>query len=475
MRLSRLGELRNRGLAHQLATAFNWAAVGTYCDAVTVSTRPVPFSSLADADLVLDCTYEGGARGNAGDDPLAALLPVGNQGGFRYAGSPKKDSVRLSVLYTSGAETDWPDWLDPTTGDFTYYGDNRRPGSLLLRTPRGGNLLLQKTFDRSHRGPNARRVVPPYLLFGKSGNRRDVIFRGLLAPGSKRLSPEEELVAVWRTTSEHRFQNYRAHFTVLDVSTVTREWLVQILAGDPLGSACPHGWRQWVDSRTFTPLEAPRSLSIRTPPEQLPITDLGMDILHTIHRYFGENPYRFEHFAADLYLMSDKQVSSVDVTRPTRDGGRDAVGEYLIGPKSDPIRIEFAMEAKCYAPNSGVGVRHASRLISRLKHRQFGVLLTTSYLDRQAYSEIRADEHPVVVISGADIVEILSNAGYRTASAVLNYLQINHPLQESPPTTSIDLGTLAGVDLQLVDEQGASEPEDRGSEVSLSQLGRRPI
>ena len=74
---------------------------------------------------MVDRTYLGGTAGHAGDDPLARLLPVGNQGGFRYAGSVKAGTVRLAVLYTSGAEPNWPDSLDVHTGLFTYCGDNR--------------------------------------------------------------------------------------------------------------------------------------------------------------------------------------------------------------------------------------------------------------------------------------------------------------------------------------------------------------
>jgi len=55
---------------------------------------------------------------------------------------------------------------------------------------------------------------------------------------------------------------------------------------------------------------------------------------------------------------------------------------HLLGPASDPVAVEFALEAKCYAANHGVGVRETSRLIFRLRHRQFGVLVTTSYLAR---------------------------------------------------------------------------------------------
>ncbi|WP_444929135.1 restriction endonuclease [Microbulbifer sp. SSSA002] len=65
------------------------------------------------------------------------------------------------------------------------------------------------------------------------------------------------------------------------------------------------------------------------------------------------------------------------------------------------------MEAKCYAINNGVGVKELSRLISRLRHRQFGVLVITSYLASQAYKELKSDEHPVVVLSAIDIARLL--------------------------------------------------------------------
>jgi hypothetical protein len=34
----------------------------------------------------------------------------------------------------------------------------------------------------------------------------------------------------------------------------------------------------------------------------------------------------------------------------TARGGWDAIGDYLIGPPSDPVAVEFALEAKCYGP-----------------------------------------------------------------------------------------------------------------------------
>ena len=422
--------------------------------------EPVEFAELAGADLTVDRVYRGGRSGTAADDPLAKLLPVGNQGGFRYAGSPTRGTVRLCVLYTSGVESDWPDRLDVATGDFSYFGDNRHPGNQLLATRRRGNLLLQDTFARSNAGLDQRTTVPPYFLFEKTGTGRDVTFRGLLAPGSPRLSPEEELVAVWRTTDGSRFQNYRAHFTVLDLPIVRRAWIEQILAGDPVDSACPPVWRRWV-SGVFTPLEAPRSITVRRRPEQLPTSVAGQQILQLIRDHFQATPHRFEGFAADLWLMSDDRVASVDVTRPTRDGGRDATGEYLIGPKSDPIVLDFALEAKCYAATNGVGVREVSRLVSRLKSRQFGVLVTTSYLADQAYQEIREDGHPVVVISGNDIVEILSRVGMRTAAEVMNYLRIYHPdPTATAPRTAIDPDRPDGIDRVFRSESVTLEGPD---------------
>lgn len=67
-----------------------------------------------------------------------------------------------------------------------------------------------------------------------------------------------------------------------------------------------------------------------------------------------------------------------------------------------------------------------SRLISRLRYRQFGVLVTTSYINTQAYKEIIEDGHPVLIINAADIARILRGQGidYKSVDTWLN--QINH-------------------------------------------------
>ncbi len=384
------------------------------------------FDRLPGADLVLERVYRGRTAGNTGDDPLARLLPVGNQGGFRTHGRPAKDAVELAVLYTSGAEPDWPDVLDLHSGTFTYFGDNRAPGRELHDTPRKGNLLLSRVFERAHQGAAGRQRVPPFLLFDKAGPGRDVRFRGLLAPGASRLSGQEDLVAVWRTTKGQRFQNYRAVFTVLDAACVSREWITQVLAGDPLGSACPPAWRAWVQTGTYNRLLAPPTVIVRTRDQQLP-DPADEPLLDAVYRHFADRPYDFEQFAADMWQIFEPHVDRIDVTRPWRDGGRDAVGDYLLGPGDDPVAVEFALEAKCYGPAHSVGVRETSRLISRLRHRQFGVLVTTSYLHSQAYHEIREDGHPVVILAGRDLVDILKARGHQTASAIRRHLNESYP------------------------------------------------
>lgn len=85
--------------------------------------------------------------------------------------------------------------------------------------------------------------------------------------------------------------------------------------------------------------------------------------------------------------------------------------------------MEWSLEAKLYAPGNGAGVKETSRLISQLRHREFGVFVTTSYVGRQAYEELRGDQHPVIVICGRDIANLLKGHGYSSPVAVRAWLK----------------------------------------------------
>ncbi|MEV6124550.1 restriction endonuclease [Streptomyces sp. NPDC052077] len=395
------------------------------------SGQDVPFDRLGEADLVLDAVYAGGSSGHSGDDALARLLPgTGNQGGFRYAGSPAKGTVRLVVLYTSGGEVDWPDHLDTETGTFTYYGDNKTPGKALHKTPRNGNVLLRDAFDHSHGTAGDRGAkVPPFLLFEKARVKgRAVRFRGLLAPGGPTLTSDDELAAIWRSTEGKRFQNYRSRFTVLDVEQVSRNWITHVLdGGDVLAGECPGVWKTWVQSRVYRPLLAPATTTIRSTADQLPADKTGKAMLEEIRRHFQGRESDFEACAVAIWRLIAPSTGTVDVTRPSRDGGRDAVGAYVLGPPASPISIDFGLEAKCYSPDNGVGVREVSRLISRIRHRNFGVLVSTSYFNRQVQSEVQEDGHPIALVCGRDIIEALRQHGRTSVPAVRDWLQQSFP------------------------------------------------
>jgi hypothetical protein len=74
-----------------------------------------PSSSLPTADPVIDASYEGGTKGNTGDDVLGKLIPgAGNQGGFRAVGY--WNAPRLVILYSSMDDPDRPDFIDVYTG-----------------------------------------------------------------------------------------------------------------------------------------------------------------------------------------------------------------------------------------------------------------------------------------------------------------------------------------------------------------------
>lgn len=368
-------------------------------------------ATLRTSDLHVDQVYKGGRNGNAGDDPMNALLGVSNQGGFRILG--KKAEPHLVALMTSLSDAEWPDSLDVENGTITYFGDNKTAGKTLHGTARYGNELLRRCFALAHGSSAERSKVPAILAFATlgPGTYRDVRFLGLLVPGAPGVSPTEDLVAVWKSVNSTRFQNYRAIFSVLDTGVVGREWLDLLKSNNANQSIEPWALKNWRETGNYSVLKAPRSKSYRKKSEQLPVDKRHKALLTSIRDRFTDDPIRFERCATRLVELELKQVVKIETTRPTRDGGRDAYGLLRIGAPQNGIALSFSVEAKCYAEANSVGVKELSRLISRLRHREFGVLVTTSYVGQQAYQELIDDNHPVIVMSGIDIVRILDDNG----------------------------------------------------------------
>lgn len=377
-------------------------------------------TGLRQRDLVVDAIYTGGRSGTSGDDPISKLLPVGNMGGFRYTG--KAASPKFVVLVTSGADPDWPDVLDPQVGLFTYYGDNRAAGKQLHDTK--GNVVLRNMFDAAQ-DELLRLTVPPTFIFSKAGPSRDYRYLGLAVPGTADSEWFEQLVALWRTSDSGRFQNYRAHFTILDAAVAPRAWLDSLSGPDPL--AGPEAWELWRHGGVPRALVAPRPVDYRSRDEQRPTSELHRRLVEVVHQHFGSNPHAFELLAADITRWYLGNVTSIEMTRPSRDGGRDGIGKLAIGSGPSGISIDFALEAKCYGWANSVGVKELSRLISRLRHRQFGVLVTTSYLNLQAYQELKEDQHPIIVISAREVAETLVRIGKSEPTALRTWLTSNYP------------------------------------------------
>ena len=389
--------------------------------------RRFAFSELGSSDLVIDAIYEGDSTTSSyGGEPLHHLLPgLGTQGGFRKRKGDKKDLLVGLVMLSTGNEPDWPDELDPYTGTFIYFGDNRTPGKELHNTKAGGNKSLADVFALAHGDLSDRLNCPLILIFETTGEGRNMVFRGLAVPGSMNHSPGEDLVAIWRSVEGERFQNYRAVFTVLDCGTISGDWVREVFQSRRLeidDPRIPNAFLKWVKTGKVMPLLSP-GIETRSLSAQLPRTLLEEKLLNTVFDRCKEDPFIFEPVAAEIWRMSTPLAMSFEMTRRYRDGGRDAVGHLDLGPVDDQIQLTFALEAKLFNPKARVGVRATSRLISRLKHREFGVLVTTAPLDKQAYSELRGDGHPVVVISGHDIAEILIRNGINSEKACLIWLE----------------------------------------------------
>ncbi len=218
--------------------------------------RVFRYDTLATADLVVNAVYEGEAGSKLSGEPLSKLIPgIGNLGGFRPSG--KGEVKKLVVLSTSGKDKDWPDRLDPRTGMFTYYGDNRKPGGDLHDTPRGGNRLLRDTFEWLHIGTFRRNYICPFFVFETHptpDSARSYQFKGMAVPGYADMPETADLVAVWKTSGGQRFLNYKATFTILDAPRISRVWIEDLRDGKVPSVHAPSVWREWVETREYRPL-----------------------------------------------------------------------------------------------------------------------------------------------------------------------------------------------------------------------------
>lgn len=376
----------------------------------------ISFNDLSQAPLIVDAIYKGGNSTSFDAEPLHHIFPkCGISGGFRKVnrtdGTGKPAYV---ILYTTMSELEWPDYLDEETGIFRYYGDNRLPGRAITDTKLKGNELLENVFNLLN-ASGSNEDIPPFFIFKKLGIGRDVQFLGLAAPGNPKISPDKDLVAFWRSMNDKRFQNYESYFTILNTGNkpISKEWLIALISNHSQSMQyAPNVWKSFIKNGRagIDALKAPKVFKVPSKYEQLQSDLDGIECLKIIRNHYAENPYGFELCATSIVSQMDSNFIDFSLTRPWRDGGRDAIGYYSIktGGKVNPaLKIDCALEAKCYSENTAVGVKQMSRLISRIRYRQFGILITTSYVNSQAYAEVVEDGHPILVVSATDIAAIL--------------------------------------------------------------------
>ncbi len=210
-------------------------------------------------------------------------------------------------------------------------------------------------------------------------------------------------------------------------SSIDLRWLEDLKNGKGYESKfAPISWKKYISTGIYNPLMVNVEKQIRDKNEQLPTSNIKMNMLNSIIDYFSDNPYLFEKFAVLITTLSDTNIINCQNTRPTKDGGRDGIGEYkILNNLSSGLKTTFALEAKCYSISNSVGVKETLRLISRIKHREFGVFVTTSYVVKQAYEEIIEDNHPIAIISGTDIVDILFKNDITDSDSLIKFLNVN--------------------------------------------------
>ncbi len=396
-----------------------------------------------DIRLFLDCVYKNKTYAqNYSNDVITVMFPgMGNQGGFRPCGARNGAIPKYVVIYSTGKDIYWPDELDEELGLYTYYGDNKVPGSDLH--DKKGNQILRDVFEMSSSSDvNVRKNIPPFFLFERD-SIGGVKFRGLLVPGYNSVPSREWLTALWAKRDEGgRFQNYKSIFTVLDTSSgsddktgeasIDMRWIDDLKDGLGFDSPyAPLAWKNWIKSNKYLPLKSNIRPRIRTKEEQLPEDSERKKMLNMIIDYFKDDPTRFEYLAISVVTLADNNILEDPIrTRSVKDGGRDGIGKYkLMNNLQTPLDVTFAVEAKCYNPNSNsVGVKELSRLLSRIRYRQFGVMVTTSYVGPDAYKELIADEQPIAIISGGDLLELLYRfEQVNNCDSLDLYLKINYP------------------------------------------------
>jgi len=289
----------------------------------------------------------------------------------------------------------WEDIVDLSTAEILYWGDSKAHPKKRL-DDFAGNAVLRRVFDYLLDGDRA--AAPPVLHFSKP-EQGVVKFNGLCVL--------ERLDLAWFYDAGQPVRNYHARLRILDCDKVPLAWLHHRAQAETVASldnhpGCPIVWRRYKKGDTVAiDIWHPR---IRSTSSQLP--DEGSDDDLLLQSLTNLQPFDFERVVVAVFRENREVTHHIEGTRPTRDGGFDFFGNFVL---QHPLNyaIDFRGEVKKFARTTCVTPKDVSRLVARLRRGEYGLFVTTSYFTEQAQKEVLADSYPIHLIAGAELVKML--------------------------------------------------------------------
>ena len=337
---------------------------------------------------------------------------IGNAGGIRtkrYASKALQkdlDDLPAALILTTTRfsqkhHNPWEDIVDYTTGQISYWGDAKFKERTKLHNDFKGNRILEKVHDAVLLKKYD--SIPPILHFTRT-KKGYVQFSGLCVL--------EKLEITWYEDKGRPIKNFRAHLNILDIEEVPLDWIHSRTSSEVSNDKdllAPKVWTDYLKGNTRK-LFLWRKL-IRGTAEQIP--DPRSDDAEILDQVYRLTPEEFERFCTSLLQELSKESGiqhNIEATRLVKDGGLDFFGK-LIFPSPLHYEISFKGQAKRYKSTNSVGPTDISRLVARLQRGEYGIFITTSYYTKTAQEEIFADNYPVRLFSGLDIVLFLRVLG----------------------------------------------------------------
>ncbi|MGY3704406.1 hypothetical protein BW731_07060 [Vagococcus martis] len=208
----------------------------------------IHFNELSTAALIPGCIYQGGNKGNVGDDPITRLLGVGNSGGMRPKINWDKEIAYIVLLSNPANFHEYPDNLDISNNVLTYYGDQRVANKHYSETKHKGNINVKGLFEQVHSG-NLIKTFPCFYFEKIGGKGRNYRYVGIAYPFVKNKKLEEVCKNIKIQSGNGVIDNYKFLFTIDSTTIVTREWLNSLIIGiENSQKYAPKSWINFLES-----------------------------------------------------------------------------------------------------------------------------------------------------------------------------------------------------------------------------------